>query len=185
MGRCFNGVGENLINKRDDLVNRFKEEIIKHQIDSIEFVKSLNALSEKEWRTQIEDGKWTVAEIIGHFKPWDEFILHERLPYLFSEHELPKGPESGKTNAESATISRAEKQQVTIDKFISSRKELYKAIVEIPNDRWAEKFSIGNTTLSLYEYFRGLAQHDHHHFDQIKNSIHLEERGNPFNFRTP
>ncbi|MGX9135003.1 hypothetical protein ACWV26_11595 [Rummeliibacillus sp. JY-2-4R] len=59
-------------------MNKFKEEIIKHQLDSIEFVKSLNALSEKEWRTQIEYGKWTVAEIIGHFKPWDEFVLHKR-----------------------------------------------------------------------------------------------------------
>lgn len=152
-------------------MRKFKEEIIQHQLDSIEFVKSLNTLSEKEWRTQIEDGKWTVAEIIGHFKPWDEFVLHKRLPYFFSEHEFPKSPESEKINAESANNSRAEKQQVTIDKFISTRKELYKAIIEIPNDCWTEKISIGKTTLSMYEYFRGLAQHDHHHFDQIKNII--------------
>ncbi|MEI3605061.1 DinB family protein [Pseudogracilibacillus sp. SE30717A] len=157
-------------------MNKLKEEILQHLLDSIEYVESLNDLSEKEWRTRIEEGKWTVAEIIGHFTPWDEFVLHKRLPYLFSEHELPKGPESEKMNAESASISRTEKQQVTIGKFISTRKELYKAMNEIPNDQWEEKFTIGKTTLSLHEYFSSFAQHDHHHFDQIKKSIHIKRK---------
>ncbi|MBA4495330.1 DinB family protein [Paenactinomyces guangxiensis] len=154
-------------------MNKFKQEILQHQLNSIEYVKSLNTLSEKEWRAQIHEGKWTVAEIIGHFIPWDEFVLHKRLPYLFSEHELPKCPDSEKTNEKSASISREQNKRVTIDNFVSTRKALYKAIDEIPNDRWEVKFSIGKTTLSLYEYFKGLAQHDLHHFEQIKNTIRL------------
>lgn len=118
-----------LIKKRDDLVNKFKEEIIQHQLDSIEFVRSIYALNEREWRTQIEDGKWTVAEIIGHFKPWDEFVLHKRLPFLFSEIELSKSLGSEKANAESATICRAEKQQVTIDSLSFREKNFIKQLL--------------------------------------------------------
>ncbi|GAA0343678.1 hypothetical protein GCM10008967_37660 [Bacillus carboniphilus] len=112
-----------------------------------------------------------MAEIIGHFAPWDEFVLHKRLPYIFTEHTLPKGPDAESTNEKSATISREQDKQVTIDHFVSLRKALYKAIDEIPDDRWEGEFSIGKTTLSLYEYFKGLAQHDLHHFEQIENSL--------------
>ncbi|WP_183163905.1 DinB family protein [Alteribacter keqinensis] len=158
-------------------MNKYKVEISKHQLDSITFVKSLEELSEKEWRTEIEEGKWTIAEIIGHFKPWDEFIIHKRLPYLFSKDELPKGPDSKKMNLDSAAISRRENQLTTIENFISTRNELYKKINEIPDEYWVKNFTIGETTLSLYEYLKGLAQHDCHHFRQIKNThLFLKER---------
>ncbi len=154
-------------------MNKLKEEIIQHKLYSIEFVQSLNMLSEKEWRTQTGEGKWTVAEIIGHFVPWDEFVLHKRLPYLFSDDELPKSPDSEEMNARSASISREQTKQTIIDHFVSTRKVLLKAINEISNNHWEAKFSIGKTTLSLYEYFQGLAQHDLHHFEQIRNTIQL------------
>lgn len=154
-------------------MNKLNEEIIQHQLYSIEFVQSLNLLSEKEWRTPIGEGKWTVAEIIGHFVPWDEFVLHKRLPYLFSNDELPKSPISKEINAKSASISREQTKQTTIDHFISTRKVLLKTIDEIVINHWEEPFTIGKTTLSLYEYFQGLAQHDLHHFEQIKNTLPL------------
>lgn len=155
----------------EDLLNKFKEEIINHHLESIQFVKSLNCLSEKEWRTKIEDNKWTIAEIIGHLKPWDEFVIHKRLPYLFSDSELPKGPNSEKMNAKSASISRKQSKQVTINELISIREKLYEVIKIIPDQQWKKKFSIGETELSLYEYLNGLAKHDIHHFEQIKKVL--------------
>ncbi|MGN8646244.1 DinB family protein [Gracilibacillus sp. HCP3S3_G5_1] len=156
-------------------MNKFKQEILQHQLNTIEYVKSLNTLSEMEWRTQILEGKWTVAEIIGHFIPWDEFVLLKRLPFLFSKHELPKSPDTEKTNEKSALISREQNKRVTIDNFVSTRIALYKAIDEIPTEHWEVKILMGKTTLSLYEYFKGLAQHDLHHFEQIKNTIRLSK----------
>lgn len=152
-------------------MNKYKKEISNHHLNSIEFVKSLDSLSEIEWRTQIEEGKWTIAEIIGHFIPWDEFVIKYRLPYIFSDIELPKGPDTEKTNSESASISRKENKQETINKFISIRKELYEAIIKIPDNCWEKKISIGKTEIILYEYLNGLAEHDCHHFEQIKNTV--------------
>ncbi|MBM0066818.1 DinB family protein [Alkalicoccobacillus gibsonii] len=148
-----------------------KEEILEHQRHSIEFVESLRGLNNKLWRTPISEGKWTIAEIIGHFESWDTFILKNRLPYIIMEHELPKSPKSEKINANSAYMSRSEKQDVTINTFVLTRRELYKAIHNIPDEMWTKTFSIGNTTVSMYEYFTGLAKHDHHHFNQIKDFL--------------
>ncbi|MCM3231000.1 hypothetical protein O3S73_018195 [Bacillus altitudinis] len=56
-----------------------KDTVIKHYQHSIEWVQSLTELTDKEWRSAIAEGKWSIAEIIAHFVPWDEFILHDRL----------------------------------------------------------------------------------------------------------
>ena len=154
-------------------MNSCKEEIMRHQLYSIEFVSSLRALSEKEWRTEINEGKWTVAEVIGHFITWDDFVLNQRLPYVFSGRELPESPDSEKMNEVSASISREQTMRVTIDHFVSTRTALLNAIEEIPTDHWEVTFSIGTKELSLYEYFSELAQHDLHHFEQIKNILRL------------
>ncbi|KGX85222.1 DinB family protein [Pontibacillus marinus] len=157
-------------------MNKFKEEIINHHLETMKFVNSLQRLTDKEWRTQIEDNKWTIGEIIGHFKPWDEFVIHKRLPYLFSNSELPKGPNAEKMNSESASISRGQSKEVTINEFISIREKLYEAIKIIPDQQWEKKFLIGETELSLYEYLNGLAKHDSHHFEQVKKVLNRKEQ---------
>ncbi|WP_026690418.1 DinB family protein [Alteribacter aurantiacus] len=154
-------------------MNKYKKEIIEHYKQSIEFVKSLNELSENEWRTPIGKGKWTIAEIIGHFRPWDEFVIQQRIPYLFSEEELPKGPEAKEINNRAAFKTREEVQMITIIKFISTRVVLCKAIEELSDENWERNFTIGKTSLSLYEYFKGLIEHDNHHFNQIKTTLNL------------
>lgn len=53
-------------------MNQYKKQILDHYQNSIDFVMSLKRLSEKEWRTQIGEDKWTIAEVIGHFPPWDQ-----------------------------------------------------------------------------------------------------------------
>jgi hypothetical protein len=151
-------------------MNKYKQEILDHQISAMEFVKSLSFLSEDQWRTPIQEGKWTIAEIIGHFKPWDEFVIKHRLPYLFSAEELPKGPDAQKINLESAASSREESMRDTLNKFILMRKEFYEEILNIPDELWEREFYIGSSKLSLYEYLKGLADHDCHHFEQIKNT---------------
>ncbi|WP_147803864.1 DinB family protein [Alkalicoccus halolimnae] len=151
-------------------MNKYKKDILDHQIKSIEFVKSLHSISEDQWRTPVKEGKWTIAEIIGHFKPWDEFVMKHRLPYLFSAGELPKGPDAQKINVESAAVSRIKSKQETLDTFIITREKLYGELLQIPDELWEREFSIGTSKLNLYDYLRGLAAHDCHHFEQIKNT---------------
>ncbi|UQW95981.1 DinB family protein [Rummeliibacillus sp. G93] len=149
-----------------------RNKIIKHHQYAIEFVRSLNNLREEQWRRKIEEGKWTVAEIIGHLIPWDEFIINNRLPYLFSVQELPIGPDVKTLNATSAHNAREQEKKVIITDFILVRSELLQKIEGIPDIRWKEEITIGQTTLNLYDYFEGLAEHDQHHFNQIKEILH-------------
>ncbi|MGM9925888.1 MAG: DinB family protein [Bacillus sp. (in: firmicutes)] len=52
-----------------------KEAILEHYYNSIDFVQLLHLLTECQWRSKIEGGRWSIAEIVGHLPPWDEFVL--------------------------------------------------------------------------------------------------------------
>lgn len=153
-------------------MNKEKEIVINHYSYSIEFVESLNSITENQWRSAIDTGKWSIAEIIGHLVFWDEFI-HKRIPYLFSEVILPKAPDVEVMNSQAATEARTYEKQVIINKFIAVRNELFNAIDEMPLTYWNKEFIIGQTSLTLFDYYNGLAKHDIHHFQQIKRVLEL------------
>lgn len=101
-----------------------KDTVIKHYQHSIEWVQSLTELTDKEWRSAIAEGKWSIAEIIAHFVPWDEFILHDRLKECWNEQALPQAPDAHEMNQQSAERARKEERSETIGRFISVRTEL-------------------------------------------------------------
>ena len=149
-------------------MNHDKHQIISHYEKSIVFVESLVNLTEEQWRTPIAPGKWTVAEVIGHLTPWDVFVLNQRLPFLFTEGSLPKGPDVGEMNASAARNSRAQSREETIANFISQRHQLIDVLYEIVDEQWQQPFTIGTSDLTLYSYFASLVDHDLHHFSQIQ-----------------
>ncbi|WP_052400906.1 DinB family protein [Oceanobacillus jeddahense] len=148
-----------------------KKEILEHHRCVIEFVQALKDLTEDEWRTPIAENKWTVAEVISHLIPWDEFVLYKRIPYLFTDDKLPKSPEAAIINAKAALKARKTEKKIIIDKFILGRSNLLKAIDIIPEHHWKNELTIGQTRLSLLDYLGGLAEHDFHHFEQVKDVL--------------
>jgi len=130
-------------------------------------------LSEKQWRTPIDEDKWTIAEVIGHLIPWDEFVLYQRIPYLFTEISLPKSPDTEEINTEAAKDSQIQSKEQIINKFIVSRRSLINAINNLADELWLEDFIIGNSTLTLFNYFSGLIEHDEHHFAQIQKALRV------------
>jgi len=148
-----------------------KYEIIERYEHSIEWVRNLQQLSESKWRKPIAEGKWTIAEVVGHLIPWDQFVIENRIPYFFQNKELPKSPIVSEVNGQAAHTSRIRSKEETIEAFISCRKVLLEKIQTIDDSLWGEEITIGKTKLTLYQYFSGLLEHDEHHFQQITNAL--------------
>ncbi|MGA3676638.1 DinB family protein [Lysinibacillus agricola] len=148
-----------------------KHQIISHYEKSIVFVESLANITEEQWCTPLEPGKWTVAEIIGHLTPWDEFVLTQRLPFLFIRESLPKGPAVEEMNASASYNSCVQSKEETIANFINQRHQLMNALHPIDDQQWQKSFKIGTSELTLYGYFASLVDHDLHHFSQIQKVL--------------
>ncbi|MET3202690.1 hypothetical protein CN962_27175 [Bacillus cereus] len=148
-----------------------KKQIISHYEKSIDWVKSLTNLSEEKWRVQIDKNKWTIAEVIGYLIPWDEFVLHHRIPYLLKGTQLPKSPNTDLINHQSSIDSKNRTKGETINRFIVVRKELINTINDLTDDLWTQDFILGKNKISLYSYFLGLVEHDIHHYRQIQKLL--------------
>lgn len=152
-------------------LNKDKEEIISHHQYTINWVKSLEGISEEQWESPINEGKWSVGEIIGHLIPWDKFVLEERIPFFDKEVQFPPGPNVDESNRQAAQESRIRSKEDTINAFIQTRNQLLEATSSIPDVEWNKELSIGNSKFTLIQYFRGLAEHDTHHINQIKEYL--------------
>ena len=150
---------------------RNKKEILLHYEESINWVNSLVNLSEEKWRTQIESGKWTIAEVIGHLIPWDEFVLKQRIPYLIKSTPIPTSPRAETVNQQAAQASRNRLKDETIHLFMDNRKNLIRSLYDLPDELWTRELLIGRNKLLLIDYFAGLAKHDQHHFRQIQRVL--------------
>jgi hypothetical protein len=148
-----------------------KLEILNHQKNFINFVESLQYLDEYVLRQPIREGKWSIIEIIGHFYFWDEFVLQKRLPFILTGNPLPPSPNANVLNKQSSLLARHEHVHRTIEKCILIRTTLIEALNAIPDENWLVEFNINQTRLTLYEYLKGLMEHDIHHIHQIKSAI--------------
>ncbi|KZE37255.1 hypothetical protein AV656_11850 [Bhargavaea cecembensis] len=146
-------------------------EIVWHNEESVRFMQSLSQLNEEEWRLPIGPDKWTIAEVAGHFASWDRFILEHRLPYFLGDAPFPAGPDADELNAHSARESRRRSRDETIDEFVSVRRQLIGALRDLPAGDWSREFQIGDSRITLGQYFGGMIEHDLHHFRQIRQVL--------------
>ena len=142
-----------------------------HYENSVEWVKNLVNLTEEQWRAPIAKGKWSLAEVIGHFPAWDQFVIEKRLPYLLKKEALPKEPNVDEVNHQSSIESKMKTKEEIISKFIGVRRSLIIAINNIEDDLWEKKVKIGSKTMTLTDYLKGTVEHDEHHFKQIQKIL--------------
>lgn len=148
-----------------------KKQILMHYEKSIQWLERLLNVTDKQWRLPIQQGKWTVAEVIGHFIPWDDFVINERMPLLFTEDPLPKGPNVQQMNDAAASSSRQQSKEQILQALLTRRRLLLRTLDDLADDLWQQSFRIGSSELTLYSYFSGLIAHDKHHFLQVQNVI--------------
>ncbi|MFL0506535.1 DinB family protein [Ureibacillus sp. 179-F W5.1 NHS] len=152
-------------------MHKNKEQLLMHYENSIEWVKTLLNLSETQWRTPIAKDKWTIAEIIGHFPAWDQFVLKKRIPYFFTHQELPKAPDENELNDQSSKVSKEKSKEEIIEDFIAERRRMVIAINNIEDELWDQQIKIGETSLTISDYLSGFIEHDIHHFKQIEELL--------------
>ncbi|WP_214767983.1 MULTISPECIES: DinB family protein [unclassified Exiguobacterium] len=145
-----------------------KETLLTHYKETMNFVRELEHIPEDAWRSSYAEGKWTIAEIVGHLSPWDRFMVAERLPFMLADEPFRVKPNSQEVNEEAAKMSREQQRILTIDEFLVSRDLLSRAVDLIPEERLTDTFTSNGKTMMIVDLLGAMKQHDLHHIDQIK-----------------
>lgn len=159
-----------------------KQDTLFHLAETITYVKALYEVPEAIWREPMKPGKWSMAETIAHFTPWDQFVLTKRIPYLLTGESLPKGPEVEEINVSTAQQCRNKLVEQIIAEFATTRTDLIESIQQIDDSIWEKPIAIGEKKIILSVYFKGLDDHDLHHLKQIDEYLKQSGIEKPFNF---
>ncbi|SFF68687.1 Uncharacterized damage-inducible protein DinB (forms a four-helix bundle) [Planifilum fulgidum] len=142
-----------------------------------DFVQSLKGIPERWWLMPIAEGKWSPGEIIAHLIEWDRFLLDERLNRLRPGKTVPPASvEADELNARAARWAREEaSREEVLAAFHHTRTRLLKRLESVPGTDRDAPFFIGNRSLTLTDYLKGLADHDEHHRKQIEAFLHTRD----------
>ena len=111
----------------------------------------------------MQEGKWSIIEVIGHFQPWDQFVIKQRLPFIFTNEECPPSPKVEEVNAIAAWEAKNNPIHVTFEHFMTSRTQLIDLLSDLHKEVWKSQIHINQKTISFSEYMKGLIEHDLHH----------------------
>lgn len=115
----------------------------------------------------IDEGKWSIREIIGHLYYWDKFNLEHMVPYMRNGAHLPAFPDHDQHNEEAIRyIEKFDTVSSIINQFITTRELLIEQLSGIEIDA---RFTIERepSTFSTQLFVDIFAEHDLHHLQQI------------------
>lgn len=132
--------------------------------------KTYKELDEKVLTTPINEGRWSIREIIGHLYGWDKYNLKCMVPHMTHGADLPAFPDHDDQNESVLDGLKGKSVYEIIDLFLENRNELIQKISSVnPEDR----FTIGGKkrAFSAESFLKIFVKHDAHHDQQMKQYL--------------
>lgn len=139
--------------------------------NTIEEVMNLKELSQEKLLVPINEGKWSVKEIIGHLYYWDKFILEKMAAIMEHGSKLPPFPDHDEYNKEAITyITKFTTVNELLVEFSLTRRALLKKMSSVAPDA---KFIIGKgkRQFSTESFLKMFVKHDESHLKQIREFL--------------
>ncbi|MFF3099720.1 DinB family protein [Viridibacillus arvi] len=139
------------------------------------WVYSLKEYTEKDFFKPIENGKWSVAEIIAHLSFWDKYVLEAILPNMKQNTDI-KSIDFQELNDQASNYALSGiSVKSLIDQFVESRKRLVAELRTKSDAEFYVQFKINGDKIdpdsgapfSMYSYISSFIWHDNHHKKQI------------------
>ncbi|MFA1820211.1 DinB family protein [Virgibacillus oceani] len=118
----------------------------------------------------IQEGKWSIREIVGHLYYWDKHNLESMVAKMTDGANLPPFPDHDQQNEEAIAYLNGESVNAIINSFIAMRKELIESISKVEDNT---RFTIGKgkRKFSAESFIKIFVKHDVYHLQQINKKI--------------
>lgn len=152
-----------------------KDEVITEFEQAQDWVNSLKKHPEKDFFEPIENGKWSVAEIIAHLAFWDKYVLEAILPNMKQNTDI-KSIDFQELNDQASNYALSGiSGKSLINQFVEGRKSLVTELRNKTDSEFYVQFKINGDEVdpysgapfSMYSYISSFIWHDNHHKKQI------------------
>lgn len=135
-----------------------------------EDISRLKDVQSSQLLDPINEGKWSIREIVGHLYYWDKYNLEKMVPKMTDGANLPQFPNHDEHNEEAISYIKDHSVEFIINAFIVTRTELIESILKVGEDT---RFTIGEgkRQFSGESFIKIFLKHDMHHLQQINEKV--------------
>ncbi|MGX8176561.1 DinB family protein [Exiguobacterium artemiae] len=141
---------------------------------AVDYYKSLERLSDEEWRLPLAIDKWTVQECVSHLFLWDRYYLDHAVSKLPDEPLTLVETDYDEFNRLAVEYAHHIDALALLRKAIAVRQELIAQLDRLTDAQYERTYEGAFQPKSFVASF---IAHDHHHQDQIDAALARLKRG--------
>lgn len=133
-------------------------------LELADWVKGLQGMDDSSWSTPLQEGKWSVREIIAHLLFWDRKVRDEMLPDMVEGADL-KFENIQQVNDAAAAYAQTVDRQELIEELVQTRSKLAEAFTEKFDPEL--RFKLEGHLVGFQGFLDDFVGHDKHHRKQV------------------
>jgi hypothetical protein len=135
------------------------------------FVQILQHQNDEIWNLSLEDGKWTIREIVSHIMHWDKYFLEEAIEKIFNNSMLTvKHLNYDEFNSKAMIYGKTTNISEISEKAGFYREQIIKLIITFTDEEYTKTYIDGDgNPFYVTQYLKDFIWHDQHHINQMKN----------------
>ncbi|WGU96356.1 DinB family protein [Paenibacillus dendritiformis] len=124
-------------------------------------------IAEMEWQTPIDEGKWTIHDIVSHMMLWDKYFYEEAIyPIANGKQVTVSHLDFDAFNREAIEYGKTLTKDELIALTTRYRNMLVDTIQRLDDDTFSREYAEGKFTVKTY--LQDFIRHDQHHITQIE-----------------
>jgi hypothetical protein len=139
----------------------------------IAFTESLRNMKEEVWGLSIEEGKWSVKDIIIHIALWDKYFYEEAIKKVATHQPLTViHLDYDEFNSKSMSYGRSITTDQLIEEAIEYRSNIIADIRTMSDEVIARDYLDGDGHIfNVTQYVKDFIWHDQHHVGPLKEFL--------------
>ncbi|OPA73794.1 hypothetical protein BVG16_27325 [Paenibacillus selenitireducens] len=148
-------------------------EMIEEFKSFIPYVMTLNDLDEAHWNSSLEEGKWSLKDVISHIMLWDKYFYEEAIEKIKQKKPLTvRHLNFDEFNANAREYAKTQTKEGIVQQFVDYRTKIIHDISGLSEEEYVQEYLDGDQNkFSIREYLIGFVPHDEHHKKQIENYV--------------
>jgi hypothetical protein len=150
-----------------------KNELLEEFNQWVLFVQFLQQQNDEIWNLHVEDGKWTIREIVSHIMLWDKYFLEEAIDKIFYKSTLTvQHLNYDEFNSKAKIYGKTTNISEISEKAIFYREQIINQIKSLTVEEYMNTYiDADGKPFNVTQYLKDFILHDQHHINQIENML--------------